>query len=81
MRRITKMQIELSIFKKRIAKKWPIGLIMYRMGLEINKEKTTILHTNKSSLHFLGFEFRKIPSKFDWNKGSYTNIRPSTESY
>ena len=57
-----------------------IGLIMYRMGLKINKEKTTILHTNKSSLHFLGFEFRKIPSKFDWNKGSYTNIRPSMKS-
>ena len=57
-----------------------IGLIMYRMGLKINKEKTTILHTNKSSLYFLGFEFRKIPSKFDWNKWKYTNIRPSIKS-
>lgn len=57
-----------------------IGLIMYRMGLTINKEKTTILHISKSSLHFLGFEFRTIRSKFKWNKGNYTNIRPSMKS-
>ena len=57
-----------------------IGLIMYRMGLQLNREKTTILHISKSSLHFLGFEFRSIRSKFSWNKGNYTNIRPSIKS-
>jgi len=57
-----------------------IGLIMYRMGLKLNREKTTILHISKSSLHFLGFEFRTIRSKFTWNRGNYTNIRPSRKS-
>ena len=57
-----------------------IGLIMYRMGLKLNKEKTTILHISKSSLYFLGFEFRAIRSKFAWNKGNYTNVRPSMKS-
>lgn len=57
-----------------------IGLIMYRMGLKLNREKTTILHISKSSLHFLGFEFRTIRSKFEWNKKNYTNIRPSLKS-
>jgi len=57
-----------------------IGLIMYRMGLKLNREKTTILHINKSSLCFLGFEFRVIRSKFDWNQKNYTNIRPSQKS-
>jgi hypothetical protein len=53
---------------------------MQRMGLKINKEKTSILHISKSSLHFLGFEFRVIRSKFSWNKKNYTNIRPSMKS-
>ena len=57
-----------------------LGLIMYRMGLKINREKTTILHISKSSLHFLGFEFRMIRSKFSWNKKKYTNVRPSMKS-
>jgi RNA-directed DNA polymerase len=57
-----------------------IGLIMYRMGLKLNREKTKILHVSKSSLFFLGFEFRTIRSKFDWNKKNYTNIRPSQKS-
>lgn len=57
-----------------------IGLIMYRMGLKLNREKTTILHISKSSLYFLGFEIRTIQSKFDWNKKRYTNIRPSRKS-
>jgi len=41
-----------------------LGTIMYRIGLKVNREKTTILHNSKSSLHFLGFEFRVIRSKF-----------------
>lgn len=57
-----------------------LGQIMYRMGLKINREKTTILHISKSSLHFLGFEFRMIRSKFSWNKKKYTNVRPSMKS-
>lgn len=54
--------------------------LMKRMGLTINKEKTSILHINKKSLHFLGFEFRMVRSKFDWNKKNYTNVRPSLKS-
>ena len=57
-----------------------IDQIMDNMGLSLNKEKTKLLHINKSSLHFLGFEFRSIPSKFTWNTRNYTNIRPSTKS-
>ena len=44
-----------------------LGTIMYRIGLKVNREKTTILHNSKSSLHFLGFEFHVIRSKFSWN--------------
>ena len=54
--------------------------LMNRMGLKINKEKTSILHISKRSLYFLGFEFRVIRSKFSWNKKNYTNIRPSMKS-
>ncbi|MCD6577689.1 MAG: group II intron reverse transcriptase/maturase [Anaerolineaceae bacterium] len=54
--------------------------LMNRMGLKMNKEKTSILHISKRSLHFLGFEFRVIRSKFSWNKKNYTNIRPSMKS-
>jgi len=57
-----------------------INSLMSRMGLEINREKTTILHVHKKSLFFLGFEFRVIRSKFSWNKKNYTNVRPSTKS-
>lgn len=49
-------------------------------NVEIPKEKTSILHINKSSLHFLGFEFRVIRSKFKWNSKNYTNVRPSIKS-
>jgi len=52
-----------------------LGRIMYRMGLKVNREKMTILHISKSSLHFLGFEFRVISSTFSWNKKKYTNVR------
>lgn len=51
-----------------------------RMGLTLNETKTRLLHTNKSSLHFLGFEFRWIRSKFQWRKGWYTDIRASLAS-
>jgi group II intron reverse transcriptase/maturase len=54
--------------------------LMNRMGLTINKEKTSILHNSKKSLYFLGFEFRVIRSKFKWNSKNYTNIRPSMQS-
>lgn len=57
-----------------------IDQIMSNMGLKLNKEKTRLLHINKSSLFFLGFEFRSIPSKFTWNHRNYTNIRPSIKS-
>lgn len=57
-----------------------IDRIMANMGLELNKEKTRLLHTSKSSLFFLGFEFRSIKSKFKWNTKNYTNIRPSLKS-
>jgi RNA-directed DNA polymerase len=57
-----------------------INRIMENMGLSLNQEKTKLLHTSKSSLHFLGFEFRKVPSKFEWNKKNYTNVRPSMKS-
>ena len=53
---------------------------MKNMGLEINGEKTRLLHTSKSSLYFLGFEFRSIKSKFGWNTKNYTNVRPSMRS-
>ncbi len=55
-------------------------MLMKRMGLTINKEKTSILHINKKSLHFLGFEFRMVRSKFAWNRKNYTNVRPSLKS-
>jgi RNA-directed DNA polymerase len=51
-----------------------------RMGLELNEVKTKLLHTNKSSLYFLGFEFRWVRSKFSWRKGWYTDVRPSLKS-
>ena len=54
--------------------------LMKRMGLTINKEKTSMLHIHRKSLHFLGFEFRVIRSKFSWNKKKYLNIRPSMKS-
>jgi len=54
--------------------------LMNRMGLTINKEKTSILHISKKSLYFLGFEFRVIRSKFKWNSKNYTNVRPSMKS-
>jgi len=57
-----------------------IDSLMTRMGLTINKEKTTILHVHKKSLFFLGFEFRVIRSKFAWNRKNYTNVRPSMKS-
>jgi RNA-directed DNA polymerase len=57
-----------------------ISQLLGRMGLSLNKEKSCILHTGKSSLHFLGFEFRSVPSKFSFNKKNYTNIRPSPKS-
>lgn len=53
---------------------------LVRMGLELNETKTKLLHINKRSLHFLGFEFRWIRSKFEWRKGWYTDIRPGTKS-
>lgn len=57
-----------------------IDRIMANMGLKLNKEKTKILHTSKSSLFFLGFEIRSIQSKFSWNTKRYTNVRPSMKS-
>lgn len=57
-----------------------IDRILSNMGLSLNKRKTKLLHTNKSSLYFLGFEFRVIRSKFSWNKKNYTNVRPSMRS-
>lgn len=57
-----------------------INRILSNMGLSLNKRKTKLLHTNKSSLYFLGFEFRVIRSKFSWNKKNYTNVRPSMKS-
>jgi len=57
-----------------------INSLMTRMGLAINREKTTILHVHKKSLFFLGFEFRVIRSKFSWNRKNYTNIRPSMKA-
>jgi retron-type reverse transcriptase len=57
-----------------------IDRIMGNMGLTLNRDKTKLLHTNKSSLFFLGFEFRSIKSKFGWNTKNYTNVRPSMKS-
>lgn len=57
-----------------------IDSLMKRMGLTINKAKTTMLHVHKQSLYFLGFEFRVIRSKFSWNTKNYTNVRPSMKS-
>ncbi len=57
-----------------------LGRIMENMGLTLNKEKTKLLHCCRRSLFFLGFEFRNIRSKFDWNKKNYTNVRPSMKS-
>lgn len=57
-----------------------IDRIMDNMGLTLNRDKTKLLHTNKSSLFFLGFEFRSIKSKFGWNTKNYTNVRPSMKS-
>ena len=54
--------------------------IMTNMGLQLNKEKTKLLHSSKSSLFFLGFEIRSIKSKFSRNTKNYTNIRPSMKS-
>ena len=57
-----------------------IARIMSNMGLSINQEKTKLYHSCKTSLFFLGFEFRNIRSKFGWNKKNYTDIRPSIKS-
>lgn len=57
-----------------------IDRIMDNMGLKLNKEKTKLLHISKSSLHFLGFEFRYIASKFAWSTKRYLEIRPSMKS-
>jgi len=57
-----------------------IKRIMDNMGLSLNKEKTKLLHSSKSSLYFLGFEFRTVKSKFGWNTKNYTNVRPSMKS-
>jgi group II intron reverse transcriptase/maturase len=57
-----------------------INRIVNNMGLTLNKEKTKLLHSSKSSLFFLGFEFRNIKSKFGWNTKNYTNVRPSMKS-
>ena len=57
-----------------------LGSIMKRMGLTINKAKTTILHIHKRSLYFLGFEFLVTKSKFSWNTKKYTCVRPSIKS-
>ncbi len=54
--------------------------LMTRMGLTINKEKTSLLHVHKKGLFFLGFEFRVVRSKFSWNTKNYTNVRPSMKS-
>jgi len=57
-----------------------INKIMDNMGLTLNRSKTKLLHSSKSSLFFLGFEFRSIKSKFGWNTKNYTNVRPSMKS-
>jgi len=57
-----------------------IQRIMTNMGLKLNQSKTKLLHSSKSSLFFLGFEFRRIKSKFRWNTKKYTNVRPSMKS-
>jgi RNA-directed DNA polymerase len=57
-----------------------INRIMENMGLTLNKSKTRLLHSCRSSLFFLGFEFRHIKSKFGWNTKNYTNVRPSMKS-
>ena len=57
-----------------------IDQIMDNMGLSLNKEKCRLLHTSKSSLFFLGFEFRSIKSKFGRNTKNYTDVRPSMKS-
>ena len=57
-----------------------IESLMTRMGLTINKEKTSLLHVHKKGLFFLGFEFRVVRSKFSWNTKNYTNVRPSMKS-
>lgn len=57
-----------------------IDRIMANMGLKLNKEKTKLLHTSRSSLYFLGFEFRRIGSKFSWSKKKYLNVCASIKS-
>ncbi len=57
-----------------------ISQIMGNMELRLNPEKTRLYHSSKSSILFLGFEFRNIRSKFGWNKKNYTNVRPSLQS-
>ena len=51
-----------------------------RDSITLNKSKTKLLHSSKSSLFFLGFEFRNIKFKFGWNTKNYTNVRPSMKS-
>jgi RNA-directed DNA polymerase len=57
-----------------------IHRIMENMGLTLNRDKTKLLHSCRSSLFYLGFEFRNIKSKFGWNTKNYTNVRPSMKS-
>jgi RNA-directed DNA polymerase len=57
-----------------------LSRILDNMGLSLNRKKSKLLHSSKSSLYFLGFEFHVIRSKFEWNKKNYTNIRPSMKS-
>lgn len=51
------------------------------MGLEINLEKTKTVNLNheKTSLDFLGFNLRKVKSKF--SKGTYLKIQPRKKAF
>ncbi len=60
--------------------KWVESKIEDWMGLEINKEKTTIVDLNKDGrLDFLGFSFRYVKSR-NGRRHKYLEMAPSKES-
>lgn len=58
---------------------WVTALLEGRMGLTINKEKTSIRKLKATdTLNFLGYTFRRVPSKF--GSGLFTVLTPSEKS-
>ncbi len=58
------------------------GILEERMGLTVNREKTKVLDLDaeRSSLVFLGYEFRKVRDRLFGTGGRYLHFGPSPKS-